>query len=103
MGFPVWSQYVSCQGTVKNTPGSVNVPVVLGGLVVHPGDVVCADDDGVVIVPRADAAGALERSNSRIANEAGTREKLANGELGVDVYGLRAKLAELGVEYVDRL
>jgi 4-hydroxy-4-methyl-2-oxoglutarate aldolase len=103
MGFPVWSQYVSCQGTVKNTPGSVNVPVVLGGLVVNPGDVVCADDDGVVIVPREDAAWALEQSNSRIAKEAATREKLAAGELGVDFYGLRAKLAELGVEYVDRL
>jgi 4-hydroxy-4-methyl-2-oxoglutarate aldolase len=101
MGFPVWSQYVSCQGTVKNTPGSVNVPVVLGGLVVNPGDVVCADDDGVVIVPRAHAAWALEQSQSRIDKEAATREKLAAGELGVDFYGLRQKLVEMGVEYVD--
>jgi 4-hydroxy-4-methyl-2-oxoglutarate aldolase len=103
MGFPVWSQYVSCQGTVKNTPGSVNVPVVLGGLVVNPGDVICADDDGVVVVPRLDAPWALEQGQNRIAKEAGTRDKLAAGELGVDFYGLRAKLAELGVEYVDRL
>jgi 4-hydroxy-4-methyl-2-oxoglutarate aldolase len=103
MGFPVWSRHVSCQGTVKNTPGSVNVPVVLGGLVVNPGDVVCADDDGVVVVPRTDAAWALEQSQSRIAKEAATRERLAAGELGVDFYGLRQKLIELGVEYVDEL
>jgi 4-hydroxy-4-methyl-2-oxoglutarate aldolase len=103
MGFPVWSQHVSCQGTVKSTPGSVNVPVVLGGLVVNPGDVVCADDDGVVVVPRADAAWALEQSDARTAKEAQTRSKLAAGELGVDFYGLRAKLLEMGVEYVDRL
>jgi 4-hydroxy-4-methyl-2-oxoglutarate aldolase len=103
IGFPVWSRYVSCQGTVKNTPGSVNVPVVLGGLVVNPGDVVCADDDGVVIVPREQAAWALEQSTARLAKEAETRQRLAAGELGVDFYGLRAKLAELGVEYIDRL
>jgi 4-hydroxy-4-methyl-2-oxoglutarate aldolase len=103
MGFPVWSQHVSCQGTVKNTPGSVNVPVVLGGLLVNPGDVICADDDGVVVVSREDAEWALQQSQSRIEKEAGTRAKLTAGELGVDFYGLRAKLAELGVEYVDRL
>ncbi len=103
MGFPVWSQYVSCQGTVKNTPGSVNVPVVLGGLTVQPGDVVCADDDGVVVVARDDAAWALEQSEARLAKEAATRERLDAGELGVDFYGLRDTLVELGVEYVDRL
>ena len=103
MGFPVWSQHVSCEGTVKNTPGSVNVPVVLGGLVVNPGDVVCADDDGVVIVARADAEWALEQSSIRLEKEAATRERLANGELGVDFYGLRDRLISLGVEYVDRL
>lgn len=103
MGFPVWSRHVSCQGTVKNTPGSVNVPVVLGGLVVHPGDVVCADDDGVVVVPREQVEWALAQSQSRIAKEAAAREKLAAGELGVDFYGLREKLLEMGVEYVDRL
>lgn len=103
MGFPVWSQHVSCQGTVKNTAGSVNVPVVLGGLVVNPGDVVCADDDGVVLVAREDAGWALEQSQSRIDKEAATRERLAAGELGVDFYGLRQKLIELGVEYVDHI
>ena len=103
IGFPVWSQHVSCQGTVKSSPGSVNVPVVLGGVIVHPGDVVCADDDGVVIVPREHAVWALEQSQQRIAKEATTRARLAAGELGIDFYGLRAKLAEMGVEYVDRL
>jgi 4-hydroxy-4-methyl-2-oxoglutarate aldolase len=103
MGFPVWSRHVSCQGTVKSTAGSVNVPVVLGALVVSPGDVVCADDDGVVVVPRAEAEWALAQSEARIAKEQETRARLARGELGVDFYGLRAKLHELGVEYVDRL
>jgi 4-hydroxy-4-methyl-2-oxoglutarate aldolase len=102
MGFPVWSRHVSCQGTVKSTPGSVNVPVVLGGIAVRPGDVVCADDDGVVVVAREDAAWALEQSHARIAKEDATRIRLATGELGVDVYDLRARLAELGVEYLDR-
>jgi 4-hydroxy-4-methyl-2-oxoglutarate aldolase len=101
MGFPVWSRHVSCQGTVKSTPGSVNVPVVLGALVVEPGDVVCADDDGVVVVPRADAAWALEQSMSRLAKEAATRQKLAAGELGLDFYGLRQKLLDMGVEFID--
>lgn len=101
MGFPVWTQHVSCQGTVKNTPGSVNVPVVLGGVTIQPGDVVCADDDGVVVVPRAEATWALDQSRARIAKEAATRARLEAGELGVDFYGLRAKLAELGVEYID--
>lgn len=103
MGFPVWSQHVSCQGTVKNTPGSVNVPVVIGGVTIEPGDVVCADDDGVVVVARADAAWALEQSEARLTKEAAARERLNAGEFGVDFYGLRAKLIELGVEYVDRL
>jgi len=101
MGFPVWSQYVSCQGTVKNTPGSVNVPVVLGGITVQPGDVVCADDDGVVVVPRDQAEWALERSDARLAKEAAMRTRLEAGELGVDIYGLRQRLLDLGVEYVD--
>jgi 4-hydroxy-4-methyl-2-oxoglutarate aldolase len=101
MGFPVWTQHVSCQGTVKSTPGSVNVPVVLGGVTVGPGDVVCADDDGVVVVPVSEAAWALDQTRARLAKEAATRERLAAGELGVDIYGLRAKLTELGVEYID--
>ncbi|MFT4864654.1 MAG: 4-hydroxy-4-methyl-2-oxoglutarate aldolase [Ilumatobacter sp.] len=101
MGFPVWSQHVSCQGTVKNTPGSVNVPVVLGGVTVQPGDVVCADDDGVVIVARVNAAWALERTDARLAKEEQMRATLEAGELGVDVYGLRQKLVDMGVEYIE--
>lgn len=101
MGFPVWAQHVSCQGTVKNTPGSVNVPVVLGAITVTPGDVVCADDDGVVVIGRTSAPWALERSLARLAKEEATRARLAAGELGVDIYGLRGKLAEMGVEYLD--
>jgi 4-hydroxy-4-methyl-2-oxoglutarate aldolase len=103
MGFPVWTRHVSCQGTVKATPGSVNVPVSIGGVVIEPGDVVCADDDGVVAVSRGEAEWALERSQVRLDDEAATRARLAAGELGVDVYGLRNRLAELGVQYVDRL
>jgi 4-hydroxy-4-methyl-2-oxoglutarate aldolase len=100
MGFAVWSQHVSCQGTVKASAGSVNVPVVLGQVVVNPGDVVCGDDDGVVVVARDEAAWALERSRERTAREDSTRARLAAGELGVDIYGLRATLEALGVEYV---
>ena len=103
MSFPVWSQHVSVQGTVKASPGSVNVPVSVGGVTVVPGDVVCADDDGVVVVARADAAWALEQSRARLAKEAATREQLRQGVLGVDLYGLRATLEDLGVRYVDRL
>lgn len=101
MDFPVWSQHVSCQGTVKNTPGSVNVPVVLGGITVQPGDVICADDDGVVVVPRLDAGWAVQQSQARLATEENMRGVLESGELGVDVYGLRQKLIDMGVEYVD--
>jgi 4-hydroxy-4-methyl-2-oxoglutarate aldolase len=99
MGFAVWSQHVSCQGTVKASPGSVNVPVVLGGVAVHPGDAVCADDDGVVVVARDDASRALDQARERVAREESTRARLAVGELGVDIYGLRATLDALGVEY----
>ena len=101
MGFPVWSQHVSCQGTEKNTPGSVNVPVVLGGVTVQPGDVICADDDGVVVVPRLDAGWAVQQSQARLAKEENMRGVLESGELGVDVYGLRQKLIDMGVEYID--
>jgi len=103
MGFPVWTRHVSCQGTVKATPGSVNVPVSLGGIVIEPGDVVCADDDGVVVVGRGEVEWALEQSQARLATEEVTRARLEAGELSVDFYGLRDQLAELGVEYVDRL
>lgn len=99
MGFAVWSQHVSVQGTVKDQPGSVNVPVVLGQQVIEPGDVVCADDDGVVVVARTEATWALDRSRARVAKEDATRARLAAGELGLDMYGLRARLGELGVEY----
>lgn len=99
MGFAVWSQHVSCEGTVKASPGSVNVPVVLGNQLVNPGDVICADDDGVIVVPRDDASHVLEQSRARIAREGATRARLAAGELGLDIYGLRDTLAELGVEY----
>lgn len=101
MGFPVWSQYVSCQGTVKATPGSVNVPVSIGGVTIAPGDVICADDDGVVAVGREEADWALERSLERLAKEERTRAELEAGVLGVDLYGLRQQLLDLGVEYVD--
>ena len=101
MGFAVWSRHVSCQGTVKATAGSVNVAVVLGGQIVHPGDVICADDDGVVVVRREEAPWALEVSQQRLTKEAATRARLNDGELGLDIYGLRATLGELGVEYVD--
>jgi 4-hydroxy-4-methyl-2-oxoglutarate aldolase len=99
MGFAVWSQHVSVQGTVKASGGSVNVPVVLGRQPVHPGDVVCADDDGVVVVPRAEAAAVLDQARARVAREAATRERLAAGELGLDIYGLRRTLDDAGVVY----
>ncbi len=101
LGFSVWSRHVSCQGTVKASPGSVNVPVVLGGVFVEPGDVIVADDDGVVVVKRSDASSVLEQSKAREAKEAATRARLQTGELGLDIYGLRPLLASLGVEYVD--
>ena len=103
MGFGVWSRYVSCEGTVKATAGSVNVGVVLGGVIVEPGDVVCADDDGVVVVPRQEATWAAGEAEARLAREAVARKRLASGELGVDFYGLRPLLLDLGVEYVDRV
>jgi 4-hydroxy-4-methyl-2-oxoglutarate aldolase len=101
MGFPVWTRHVSCQGTVKATPGSVNISVVVDGQAIEPGDVLCADDDGVVVVPRLEASWALAQSQARLSKEAATRAKLEAGELGVDFYGLRGKLDELGVIYVD--
>lgn len=103
MGFPVWSRHVSCEGTVKATPGSVNLPVTVGGVIVEPGDVVVADDDGVVVVPRVEATDGLAASRDRLTKEAATRERLERGELGVDISGLRGRLAELGVTYVDTL
>jgi len=101
MKFPVWAKAISAQGTVKASPGSVNVPVVCAGTLVNPGDVVVGDADGVVVVPRETAADVAKAGQQRIAKEEKTRDRLAKGELGVEFYGLRAKLKELGVEYVD--
>lgn len=100
MGFGVWSAAVSAQGTVKETAGSVNVPVSIGGQIVRPGDAIIADDDGVVCVPRADVGQALEAAQARVAKEEQSRKALADGQLGLDLYGLRDKLAARGVRYV---
>jgi len=101
MSFPVWAKAVHSEGTVKATPGSVNVPVVCAGSVVEPGDVVVADDDGVCVVRRAVAPTVAEAAQVRIDREAESRDRLEAGDLSLDFYGLRQKLAELGVEYVD--
>ncbi len=100
MSFPVWSAAVNAQGTVKATAGAVNVPVIVGGAVVHPGDVVLADDDGVMIVPRERAAEAILASEARESKEAETRAAFLDGELGLDRYKLRGVLSDLGVDYV---
>jgi 4-hydroxy-4-methyl-2-oxoglutarate aldolase len=101
MDFPVWSRAISSQGTVKSTAGSVNVPVVCAGQLIHPGDVIMGDQDGAVVVPRAEAAEVAKAGQARVAKEEKAREKLRAGELGLDMYGLRAKLLEMGVVYVD--
>jgi 4-hydroxy-4-methyl-2-oxoglutarate aldolase len=101
MDFPVWAKAISAQGTVKSTAGSVNVPVVCAGVAVQPGDVVVADADGVVVVASAQAAGVAAAGRDRIAKEERTRERLRNGELGIDFYELRDKLKQLGVIYTD--
>jgi 4-hydroxy-4-methyl-2-oxoglutarate aldolase len=101
MKFPVWAKTISAQGTVKETAGSVNVDVVCAGALVHPGDIIIGDLDGIVVVPRAQGAEVARLGGERLAKEQRSRVRLSSGELGIDIYGLRAKLASLGVKYLD--
>jgi len=103
MDFPVWAKAISAQGTVKATAGSVNVPIVAAGARIEPGDVIVADIDGVVVVPRLAAAEVARLGTERVAKEEKARERLRNGELGLDFYGLRSKLEQLGAQWVDEV
>jgi 4-hydroxy-4-methyl-2-oxoglutarate aldolase len=101
MKFPVWSKAIFAQGTVKETIGNVNTPIVCAGQMIYPGDVMVADDDGVVVVRRKDVAEVLKKSQAREEKEAGVRARLTKGELGLDIYGFRDRLAAKGLKYVD--
>jgi 4-hydroxy-4-methyl-2-oxoglutarate aldolase len=101
MDFPAWSRAVSAQGTVKATAGSVNVPIVVGGQLINPGDVIVADDDGVLCVPRRAVSRALAAAQARVDREQASRAAFQRGELGLDRYGLRDRLAEFGIEYLS--
>jgi 4-hydroxy-4-methyl-2-oxoglutarate aldolase len=101
MGFPVWSRSISAQGTVKETPANVQTPIVCAGAYIRPGDVIVADDDGVVVVTRETAPQTLQKAQARQANEVAKRQRLADGELGLDIYDMRQRLADRGLRYVD--
>ena len=103
MRFPVWSRAVSAAGTVKEILGDVNVPLVCGGQLINPGDVIVADDDGVAVVPRHAAASVLDACRDRTEREAASRKRYAAGELSLDVSGMRERLAERGLRYVDQM
>jgi 4-hydroxy-4-methyl-2-oxoglutarate aldolase len=100
MKFPVWSRAICSQGTVKATLGSVNVPIMCAGALIEAGDIIIADDDGVVVVKRGAAQGVAEAAEQRVRKEDVTRERLARGELGLDIYGMREKIAQLGLKYL---